>query len=36
VPDLTAMGIGFVLIVVLLLGGLVFFRKNEHSFADLI
>ncbi|SEP50643.1 lipopolysaccharide transport system permease protein [Rhodospirillales bacterium URHD0017] len=36
VPDLTAMGVGLVLIVVLLLGGLVFFRKNEHSFADLI
>ena len=36
VPDLTAMGVSLVLIVVLLLGGLVFFRKNEHSFADLI
>jgi len=36
VPDLMAMGVGLVLIVVLLLGGLVFFRKNEHSFADLI
>jgi lipopolysaccharide transport system permease protein len=36
VPDFTAMGVGLVLIVVLLLGGLVFFRKNEHSFADLI
>ena len=36
VPDLTAMGVGLVLIVVLLSGGLVFFRKNEHSFADLI
>jgi lipopolysaccharide transport system permease protein len=36
VPDLTAMGVGLVLIVVLLLGGLAFFRKNEHSFADLI
>lgn len=35
-PDLSAMGIGLVLIVLLLLGGLVFFRKNEHSFADLI
>jgi lipopolysaccharide transport system permease protein len=36
VPDLTAMGVGLVLIVVLLVGGLIFFRKNEHSFADLI
>lgn len=36
VPDLVAMGVGLVLIVMLLLGGLVFFRKNEHSFADLI
>lgn len=35
-PDFTAMGIGLALIILLLLGGLVFFRKNEHSFADLI
>lgn len=36
VPDLVAMGVGLVLIVMLLLGGLVFFRRNEHTFADLI
>lgn len=36
VPDLTAMGVSLALIVMLLLGGLVFFRKNEHTFADLI
>jgi LPXTG-motif cell wall-anchored protein len=30
------MGVGLVLIVMLLLGGLVFFRRNEHTFADLI
>lgn len=35
-PDLTAMGIGLALIIMLLLGGLVYFRKNEHTFADLI
>jgi lipopolysaccharide transport system permease protein len=35
-PDLVAMGVGLVLIVMLLLGGLVFFRRNEHTFADLI
>lgn len=35
-PDLTAMGIGLALIIMLLLGGLIYFRKNEHTFADLI
>ncbi len=35
-PDLTALSIGAVAIVVLVLGGLVFFRRMEHTFADLI
>jgi lipopolysaccharide transport system permease protein len=35
-PDLTALSIGAVAIVVLLLGGLVFFRRMENTFADLI
>jgi lipopolysaccharide transport system permease protein len=35
-PDLTALAIGAVAIVVLLFGGLVFFRRMENSFADLI
>lgn len=35
-PDLTAMGVSFALIIMLLLGGLIYFRRNEHTFADLI
>jgi lipopolysaccharide transport system permease protein len=35
-PDLTALSIGAGAIVVLLFGGLAFFRRMENSFADLI
>jgi lipopolysaccharide transport system permease protein len=35
-PDLIAMSVGGGLMIVLLLGGLVFFKKSERSFADLI
>jgi lipopolysaccharide transport system permease protein len=35
-PDLLAMGVSIAVIAVLLAGGLVFFRKMERSFADII
>jgi lipopolysaccharide transport system permease protein len=35
-PDLAAMGLSVVVIGVLLIGGLIFFRRMEQSFADLI
>jgi lipopolysaccharide transport system permease protein len=35
-PDFMAMGISVVLIMMLLVGGLVFFRKHEQEFADII
>lgn len=35
-PDLSALSIGALAICVLLIGGLVFFRRMENSFADLI
>jgi lipopolysaccharide transport system permease protein len=35
-PDLIALGVGAALMMALLLGGLVFFKRMEHSFADLI
>lgn len=35
-PDLMAIGMSLVLIAALVGTGLIFFRKNEHSFADLI
>jgi lipopolysaccharide transport system permease protein len=35
-PDLTALSIGAAAIALLLFGGLVFFRRMENSFADLI
>jgi lipopolysaccharide transport system permease protein len=35
-PDLTAMLVGGGLLAALLFGGLVFFRRTEHTFADLI
>jgi lipopolysaccharide transport system permease protein len=35
-PDIIAMSVGGGLMIVLLLGGLVFFKKSERSFADLI
>ncbi len=35
-PDFVAMGLSVLLIMVLLLGGLVFFKKHEQTFADVI
>jgi lipopolysaccharide transport system permease protein len=35
-PDLTAVGIGIAVIVVVLFGGVIYFRKMERSFADVI
>jgi lipopolysaccharide transport system permease protein len=35
-PDLAAMAMGGAVVLILLAGGLVFFRKSEHTFADLI
>jgi lipopolysaccharide transport system permease protein len=35
-PDLTAMAIGGAITLVLLFGGVVFFRRMERSFADTI
>lgn len=35
-PDWTALGIGMLLIAALLLGGLIFFKRMERSFADVI
>jgi lipopolysaccharide transport system permease protein len=35
-PDLTALAIGAVAIVVLLVGGLIFFKHMERRLADLI
>jgi lipopolysaccharide transport system permease protein len=35
-PDIAAMSIGLTVIAILLFGGLVFFRRMEQSFADLI
>jgi lipopolysaccharide transport system permease protein len=35
-PDPIAMGVGGVLMLLLLVGGLVFFKRTERSFADLI
>jgi lipopolysaccharide transport system permease protein len=35
-PDLFAIGLSFVLIAILLVGGLAFFRRMEQSFADLV
>jgi homopolymeric O-antigen transport system permease protein len=35
-PDLTAVGIGVAVIAIVLLSGIVYFRKTERSFADVI
>jgi lipopolysaccharide transport system permease protein len=35
-PDLAAMAMGGAVVLIMLAGGLVFFRKSEHTFADLI
>lgn len=35
-PNFVALGVGAVIIVLLLIGGLVFFRRMERSFADVI
>jgi lipopolysaccharide transport system permease protein len=35
-PDFVAMGMSAILIVLLLLGGLVYFKKHEQTFADVI
>ena len=35
-PDFQAMGLGMVLIILLLLGGIVYFKKMERFFADVI
>jgi lipopolysaccharide transport system permease protein len=35
-PDLAAMAMGGAAVLIMLAGGLVFFRKSEHTFADLI
>jgi len=35
-PDFTAMAVSAILIVILLFGGLIFFKRHEQSFADVI
>jgi lipopolysaccharide transport system permease protein len=35
-PDLAAMGLSLIIILVLLVGGLVFFKRQERQFADVI
>jgi lipopolysaccharide transport system permease protein len=35
-PDLVALGVGLLVVLALLLGGLVWFKNQERSFADVI